>query len=465
MSFLVSHSTKSGNYFRAATSRSQFVSYGLRKIYKPINVDINAMNINMRADTDCGDEKLLTRSTSWQKDLNATTADVTFHVVGDAYVDFFSFLDGEWPESGGDSRLGEPVKCYAGGSSVNTATHLKALIRNFTAEPKPQVILHTVLNPDDQYGQMLMDHAKKHEIPIDNRRREGDASTTGHCIAIVSGGERSFMTHQGVVGNFSADDLDVEEIGSTPTHLHLHIAGYYNIPGFWNGKLKRKLEAVRKMREELFPDKNTTISLVTQHDATKEWDGGLSDLFPLLDFVLMNDLEARSIIRCARGENLIDYEHEHLEWADYFGCLDPTSKAIVTRGEKGSVALQGKKILSKQKPIVMNSIDPTGAGDSFTAGFLFGLWSWKMGRQQPVTATTTGKREITNGGNGDECAWPTEALEEGMRWGVSLASAAVMIRGASVPPEGSDIQKILEQAKEPEYPVFDNGYSQLSSCY
>eukprot|EP00535_Pseudo-nitzschia_heimii_P008213 CAMPEP_0197188098 /NCGR_PEP_ID=MMETSP1423-20130617/17218_1 /TAXON_ID=476441 /ORGANISM="Pseudo-nitzschia heimii, Strain UNC1101" /LENGTH=461 /DNA_ID=CAMNT_0042639855 /DNA_START=490 /DNA_END=1875 /DNA_ORIENTATION=- len=410
---------------------------------------------------------------------------VTFHVVGDAYVDFFSFLDGDWPESGGDSRLGEPVKCYAGGSSVNTATHLKALITNFTAEPNPPVILHTVLNPDDQYGQMLMDHASKHGIPVDNRKREEDAATTGHCIAIVSGGERSFMTHQGVVENFTADDLDVEGIASTPTHLHLHLAGFYNIPGFWNGKLKRKLEEVRETRKKLFPNKNTTISLVTQHDATKEWDGGLSEMFPLLDFVLMNDLEARSIIRSGRrraseerqgknGTSFERFEHEHLEWADYFGDLHPTSKTIVTRGEKGSVALRGKKILSKQKPIVMNSIDPTGAGDSFTAGFLFGLWSWKLGGLDKLT---TNAGVTTKADNGEERSgnttnnkqqqetWPIESIEEGMRWGVSLASAAVMIRGASVPPDGKEIQKFLEQANEPEYPVFENKNELSSSCY
>jgi len=468
ISFLVSYSTKSGNYFRTARPHSRALFSGVQKSYKSTNV--NAANGNMDNMISNGvahseDKEFSATTTSFQKDLDSTSAEVTFHVIGDAYVDFFSFLDGDWPEHGGDSRLGEPVKCYAGGSSVNTATHLKALIRNFTAEPKPPVVLHTVLNPNDQYGQILLDHAKKHEIPIDNRRREGDISTTGHCIAIVSGGERSFMTHQGVVGNFTADDLDIYEIGSTPTHLHLHIAGYYNIPGFWNGKLKQKLEAIRTMRKELFPGKNTTISLVTQHDATKGWDGGLSDLFPLLDFVLMNDLEARSIIRCGKGDNRIDYEHEHLEWADYFGGLCPTSKTIVTRGEKGSVALKGKKILSKQKPIVMNSIDPTGAGDSFTAGFLFGLWSWKLGKQQALEATATTESVAIDESNSESCTWPTVAIEEGMRWGVSLASAAVMIRGASVPPDGSEIKEILEQAKEPEYPVFENGYSQLSTCY
>lgn len=508
LSFLVQYSSKRGNYcFQSTPITSQsFACIGLGKQYRTLPLSFHYIGYNIDknsidSDNDFEDSMMITTSTTHLQEqidtpslgskpsvtatietvtkvssTSISSPAVTFHIVGDAYVDFFSFLDGDWPESGGDSRLGEPVKCYAGGSSVNTATHLKSLITNFTAEPKPPVILHTVLNPDDQYGQMLMDHATKYGIPVDNCKREGDSSTTGHCVAIVSGGERSFMTHQGVVENFTADDLDVDGIAATPTHLHLHLAGFFNIPGFWNGKLKQKLETVRKTRKNLFPDKNTTISLVTQHDATKEWDGGLSDIFPLLDFVLMNDLEARSIIRTGRrrvckerqrnnGVSLEEFEHEHLEWADYFGGLHPTSKTIVTRGEKGSVALRGKKILSKQKPIVMNSIDPTGAGDSFTAGFLFGIWSWKLGGLDGLRTNTGVTAKANNSENATvntknnlqrQEDWPIDAIETGMRWGVSLASATVMIRGASIPPERKEIQKFLEQAKEPEYPIFEN---------
>jgi sugar/nucleoside kinase (ribokinase family) len=374
----------------------------------------------------------------------SSSADVCFHVVGDAYVDFFCFLDGEWPENGGDSRLDQPVKCYAGGSSTNTATHLKSLIRHFNdQDPKPPVVLHTVLNPNDTYGHLLLEHAETHEFPIVNCREEGNHATTGHCIAIISGGERSFMTHQGVVGSFDADHLNVDEVISAPTNLHLHVAGFYNIPGFWNGKLKEKLETIRKQRKQRYPDKNTTISLVTQHDATKVWDGGLDEIIPLLDFVIMNDLEARSIIKRG-GHDVGDYSHEHLCWADYFGGISPHSIVIVTRGEKGAVALRGKQIIGKQKPIVVKAIDPTGAGDSFTAGFIHGLWSWKLANET----------------NGEE--WPSLAIEEGMRWGVSVGSAAVLIRGASIPPEGKDIQNFLEQAKEPEHPVFANGLTHAS---
>lgn len=156
---------------------------------------------------------------------------LTFHVVGDAYVDFFSYLDGDWPENGGDSRLNHPVKNYAGGSSVNTATHLQSLERHFneetSTEKRTKVTLHTCLNQNDHYGKVLLDHAKKHGFPLVNCKRDDDESWTGHCIAIVSGGERSFMTHQGCVESFSADDLNIESIIETEGSLHIHVAGTF----------------------------------------------------------------------------------------------------------------------------------------------------------------------------------------------------------------------------------------------
>lgn len=412
-------------------------------------------------------------------DASGAAADVSFHIVGDAYIDFFCFLGGEWPENGGDSRLDQPVKCHAGGSSTNTATHLKSLLQYFSNNNNiteresgdstttaathdqcnnpqtPLVKLHTVLNPNDHYGQILLEHAEHHGFPIHNCwTDEGGGTTTattGHCIAIISGGERSFMTHQGVVENFDASHINVQEMIDSPsTNLHLHIAGFYNIPGFWNGKLQEKLSYIRQERQRKYPDKTTTMSLVTQHDATKVWDGGLKDLLPLLDFAIMNDLEAHSIVKKG-GLNVDNYEHEHLCWAEYFGAMDKTCNVIVTRGEKGAIALRDKQILGKQKPIVVHAIDPTGAGDSFTAGFIHGLWSWKRTHSQsPVQERSHGgfRREV----------WPLVAIEEGMRWGVSVGSAAVLIRGASIPPKGEDIQKFLEQAKEPEYPIASEGY-------
>jgi sugar/nucleoside kinase (ribokinase family) len=360
---------------------------------------------------------------------------LTFHIVGDAYVDFFCFLDGEWPENGGDSRLDQPVKSYAGGSSTNTATHLKSCLKHFnTSLPPPKVNLHTVLNPEDHYGQLLLKHAEEHQFPIINCRKEEDTSSTGHCIAIVSGGERSFMTHQGCVGKFSASDVDMKAIASTPTHIHLHVAGFFNIPGFWAGKLKRELESIRESRKQGgLSDKNTTISLVTQHDAGRGWDGGIDEIIPLLDFCIMNHLEAKNIVlrgQRVHGHVVLESDDEIQNWATYFNTVSPTSNIIVTRGKQGAVVLRGGKVIADQAAIIVKPVDPTGAGDSFTAGFLHGIWSWKLkGDAKDYTSE-----------------WPIEAIEEGLRWGCAMGSSAIMIRGASVPAKPEDVLKFHEQA-------------------
>lgn len=358
--------------------------------------------------------------------IKSKIEDVAFHVVGDAYVDFFCFLDdGGWPENGGDSRLEEPVKTYAGGSSTNTATHLRALQRHFT-DHSPRVYLHTVLNPEDHYGQVLLTHASNHGFPIINCRKKSEGLSTGHCIAIVSGGERSFMTHQGCVGHFKAEDLNVQGIVDTASDVHFHIAGFYNIPGFWNHQLEHKLKELRSTTT------NLTISLVTQHDATKEWDGGFDSLLPFLDFAIMNDLEARNIVRRGQGNNAATTEQavedEIENWANYFGSVSPHTNIIVTRGEHGAVAFKEKQIVATQSTVAVKPVDPTGAGDAFTAGFIHGIWAWRASSDRS-----------TEGDHGEH--WPIAAIIQGLQWGCAVGRAAVLIRGASVPPHPEQIEK------------------------
>lgn len=363
---------------------------------------------------------------------------VTFHIVGDAYVDFFCFLDGDWPENGGDSRLDQPVKLYAGGSSTNTATHLKALTKHFCKQhdDAPEVILQTVLNPQDQYGKMLLQHAKTHDFPLVNCRQEEDHSLwTGHCIAIVSGGERSFMTHQGLVERFRASDLDIQEMIKTQTNLHVHVAGYFNVVGYHNGNLRDELIRLRQGRSAC--GHSTTVSLVTQHDASKQWDGGLDQVIPYLDFLIMNELEANRIWKRGRrqqNQSTTPSKDPVQDWVSFFSPMNPRVCVIVTLGPEGAVAFSNGKILATLRPAIhVKAIDPTGAGDSFTAGFLHGLWSWKH----------------DNDHNSDSSeGWPAPAVAQGLLWGCAVGTAAVTIRGASNPSAPKDIQDLLDKQQE-----------------
>ena len=86
------------------------------------------------------------------------------------------------------------------------------------------------------------------------------------------------------------------------------------------------------------------------------------------------------------------------------------------------------------------------AGDSFTAGFMYGLWSWK-----PLTLRNNAEK------NNDE--WTIEVIEEGMRWMGDFACKCHCYdtwSKYSIPPHIIPTSKsFLDEAKEPEYPVFE----------
>lgn len=62
---------------------------------------------------------------------------------------------------------------------------------------------------------------------------------------------------------------------------------------------------------------------------------------------------------------------------DFYKCLDLIKPhieiAAITRGEKGSVVINGRTKTFVEAEIVENVVDTTGAGDLYAAGFLYGM--------------------------------------------------------------------------------------------
>ena len=152
---------------------------------------------------------------------------LNFQIIGDVFVDIICYLENDWPVRGGDANLIKPVTTMAGGSALNTATHLNSLSLPLRSKSPPNnqdatsttsisVTLQSSYNPSDQYGQMIVEHAKKYKFPLTNclkiqqeEHQQQDNSlksvvetsipSTGHCICIVAKGDRSFMTHNGAM--------------------------------------------------------------------------------------------------------------------------------------------------------------------------------------------------------------------------------------------------------------------------
>lgn len=420
-------------------------------------------------------------------------AAVAITIVGDAFADLLCYLDPSdpLPKPGGDARLIEPIRVVAGGSGLNTATHLRAIVRDFgvwnnsdvgaaaaassivdtrgnteneKTEMKPsgsntclEVELQTVLNESDFHGKILMEHAASHGVCLVNRLPPSSTAGTGHCAVMVSRGERSFLTHRGCVEEFDASLIDRERIvdsaltlkGGERTkrhHRHIHIAGYYNLPGFWDGELSAVLLSVLEGRKGVGAgfSATTTVSLVPQHDATEEWDGGILEVLPLVDFLILSELEAQSIFLhhqdakdTCDGANDENSKGSLDQMAHFFHSVSPSTWVIITLGPKGAVALFDERIiLSRDAPIaVSNPIDPTGAGDAFAAGFLYGSLQYFCRGDTLLEGSTVLKGE-------GRCI---DGVKEGLRWGTAIGTACVNRPGASTPAPKEEINALLNK--------------------
>lgn len=350
-------------------------------------------------------------------------------ILGDAFADLFCFLDGDLPkEAGGDTRLSQPIRTAAGGSGLNTATHYRSLDNN------AQVHLHTALNDSDPYGILLNQHANEHGFSLHNCCPEKNGST-GHCAVLVANGDRSFLTHLGVMETFEAHHIDVGAIcdDTSSASLHVHVAGYFNIPGFWDGKLKQTLHQIQdRIRQD---NRKVATSLLCQYDATEQWDGQLLNLLPMINYLFVNELEARNIARGNKNTAISQLdEHNENEFvmrvASFYNSVSPNTCIVLTLGPRGAYALQGGEIVARQPaPMAINNpLDPTGAGDAFIAGFMYGTLSSSDDRQD--VSSFAGR------------------ITRGLLYGCAVGTSCVMRSGASNPAPREEIDNILIKSKE-----------------
>jgi sugar/nucleoside kinase (ribokinase family) len=129
---------------------------------------------------------------------------------------------------------------------------------------------------------------------------------------------------------------------------HVHISSYYLQPGL----VPQLPGVIGSLREG-----GVTLSVDPNWDPTGQWDNGLASLLGSVDVFLPNAAEARAItgadgteaaaLQLARQANLV----------------------VVKDGENGCVAAHHSSITS-QPGFAVHSVETTGAGDAFNAGFL-----------------------------------------------------------------------------------------------
>jgi sugar/nucleoside kinase (ribokinase family) len=199
---------------------------------------------------------------------------------------------------------------------------------------------------------------KKERVSITNLRKPNEP----HAItaALSAGHDRAFVTYNGVntkletrLAKYFAS-LSRRSSGefNERRRMHVHLCFYPHSCDQWIG-------IISKLRR-----RGVTTSWDFGWNEPLTNDRGLTDLIDALDFIFVNDREARLYTGASSLQDAI------AEWRKRKAIT------IIKLGEQGAVWLAPDRDVLVPAPKV-KAIDTTGAGDSFNAGFLV---AWMNGK-------------------------------------------------------------------------------------
>ena len=219
----------------------------------------------------------------------------------------------------------------SGGSVANSIVGLSQLGNNVGFIGK--------VNADD-LGQKYEEGLTKEKVQyFYNKKKE--VAPTGTCLILITpDAERTMVTFLGIAGKINKNDINEKILQESEM---IFLEGY-----LWDeGEPKSAFDKA--------------MSLSDQFCVERHKDNFLDLVKNKLDITFANEQEIRSLIKAKSFDDVIEFGKQ-------LG-----KRLIITRGEKGSVAIKNEEIIECQSKPNLQIIDLTGAGDLFAAGFLHGI--------------------------------------------------------------------------------------------
>lgn len=267
--------------------------------------------------------------------------------VGILVADVISKPVDKIPERG---KLGliDRIELYSGGCAVNAAIDMTKIGLNVT-------VIGKIGN--DGFGKFLSGALTGEKVDISGLVTGEKSSTSASVVLSDSSGERTFLHCTGANAEFTDTDVDFDIIKNSKIVL---IAGTMLMPSFDGEACARVLKRAKEM--------GRFTALDTAWDSKGRWMEVLKPCMPYIDLFIPSYEEA---VHLSGKEN-------PEEIADAFLSMGVTV-TVIKLGKDGCFikAKSGEKY-SIPTYTDIRSVDTTGAGDSFVAGFLTGLnkgWS------------------------------------------------------------------------------------------
>jgi len=200
---------------------------------------------------------------------------------------------------------------------------------------------------DDNLGQKYEDGLKKENVGYFYSKKK-ELLPTGTCLILITpDSERTMCAFLGTAGKINENDVDVNLIKNSEMTL---LEGY-----LWDeGDPKSAFD------KAIQNSNNVAMSLSDLFCVERHKPHFLDLVKNKIDITFANEQEITSLIDAKNFEEVITFGKQ-------LGKI-----LVITRGEKGSIAINHDEVTECESQKNLKIVDLTGAGDLFTAGFLHG---------------------------------------------------------------------------------------------
>ena len=200
---------------------------------------------------------------------------------------------------------------------------------------------------DDELGSKYEDGLKQENVQYFYSKKKEELPT-GTCLILVTpDSERTMCTFLGTAGKINENDVSSDAIKKSEIIL---LEGY-----LWDeGEPKKAFE------KAILSANKVAMSLSDQFCVDRHKPHFLELVKNKLDITFANEQEIMSLIDAKSFDEVINFSKS-------LGKI-----IVLTRGEKGAVAINGDEVVECGIKEGLKIVDLTGAGDLFAGGFLHG---------------------------------------------------------------------------------------------
>tara|TARA_Y100001954_G_C15669220_1_gene531845 strand:- start:81 stop:1010 length:930 start_codon:yes stop_codon:yes gene_type:complete len=200
---------------------------------------------------------------------------------------------------------------------------------------------------DDEFGSNYEKGLKKENVQYIYSKKKEELPTGTCLILITPDSERTMCTFLGIAGKINEKDVGSDEIKKSEI---IFLEGY-----LWDeGESKKAFDKAIKYANKV------AMSLSDQFCVDRHKPHFLNLVKNKIDITFANEQEITSLIEANNFKAVINFSKQIKKLV------------IITRGEKGAVAVNGEEVIECDTQKNLKIIDLTGAGDLFAAGFLHG---------------------------------------------------------------------------------------------